>query len=371
LSNYPTEPLGEVALNLDRLRVPLSSRERATRQGAFPYYGAAGILDSIDDFLFEGLHVLVGEDGSVENPAGRAVLQLADGRFWVNNHAHVLRADSPSDTRYLYFALSTVKIRPYLTGSVQFKLTQTNLNRIRIPYPEKQVRSGIVGLLGTLDDKIDLNRRMNETLQQAAAALFSRTFKGVPEIRLADEFDVTMGQSPPGETYNAIGEGAVFFQGRTDFGFRFPTDRVYCSAPTRSASAGDTLVSVRAPVGDVNMALNDCAIGRGVAAVRHKSGSRSLTYYAMRFLRPTLEIFDSEGTVFGSLSKKDFARLFVPRLSDRANEFERLAAPLDLRIELNERESRTLAGLRDALLPKLISGELRVRDAEVAVERAT
>ena len=94
-----------------------------------------------------------------------------------------------------------------------------------------------------------------------------------------------MGQSPPGNTYNEVGEGVPFYQGRTDFKFRFPTRRIYCTAPTRFANEGDTLVSVRAPVGDVNMAAERCAVGRGVAAIRHKSGSRSFTYYAMGFLK--------------------------------------------------------------------------------------
>jgi type I restriction enzyme S subunit len=184
-----------------------------------------------------------------------------------------------------------------------------------------------------------------------------------------DEFELTMGQSPPGETYNEAGEGLPFYQGRADFGTRFPSRRVYCTAPSRLARAGDTLISVRAPVGDINMATEDCAIGRGVAAARHRSGSRSYTFQFMRSIEEVFARFEAEGTVFGSIGKKDFHAISCAR-PPRAviGEFEAMLAPIDGRIEVIEHESRTLAGLRDALLPKLISGELRLRAAKDFVQ---
>ena len=182
------------------------------------------------------------------------------------------------------------------------------------------------------------------------------------KIGTVDEgFTLTMGQSPPGDTYNEAGEGLPFYQGRADFGFRFPNRRVYCSAPTRIAEKRDTLVSVRAPVGAVNMADERCCVGRGVAAVRHKTGARSYTYCAMRSLEENFARFEAEGTVFGSISKKDFHELVcVTPPADLTASFERLVGPLDDRIETNENQSRALASLRDALLPKLISGEIRI-----------
>ncbi len=273
--------------------------------------------------------------------------------------------------------------------------------RMHITLPPLPEQRAIAHILGALDDKIELNRRMNETLEAMAQALFKSWFVDFDPVRakaegrdpglpkeIADlfpnsfenselgeipkgwrvgsvdeEFDLTMGQSPPGETYNDRGEGLPFFQGRADFTFRFPTRRVYCTAPTRFAKAGDTLVSVRAPVGDINMAAEDCAIGRGVAAVRHKTGSRSYTYLCLRAFEDVFARFEAEGTVFGSIGKKDFhaIRGIVPP-RELVLAFERIASPLDDRIERNEHESRTLAALRDALLPKLISGDLRVKD---------
>ena len=117
------------------------------------------------------------------------------------------------------------------------------------------------------------------------------------------------------------------------------------------------------------MAVERCAIGRGVAAVRHLTGSRSYTYYFVRSLKKIFENFEAEGTVFGAINKDGFnsIKCVVPpiRLVER---FDALCKPLDDKIERNERESRTLAALRDALLPGLISGQLRVKDAERFLE---
>ena len=298
-----------------------------------------------------------------------------------------------------------------------------SLRSISVPVPPLPEQRAIAHILGTLDDKIELNRRMNETLEAMARALFKswfvdfdpvranhalskvegadgrpstssgQTFPGLPkpladlfpdsfedselgEIpkgwrvgSVDDEFDLTMGQSPPGETYNVAGVGLPFYQGCTDFGFRFPTRRIYCTAPARIGKAGDTLVSVRAPVGDINMATEDCAIGRGVAVARHKTGSRSYTYQFMQSIEEVFARFEAEGTVFGSIGKKDFhaiACVNAPR--ELVLAYEARVSPLDDRVEVNERESRTLAVVRDTLLPKLISGELRVNGTERLIE---
>ena len=148
-----------------------------------------------------------------------------------------------------------------------------------------------------------------------------------------------------------------FFQGRRDFGFRFPAQRVHCTAPKRIAEEGDTLVSVRAPVGDVNMAPAQLCLGRGLAGVRHGSGSRSYTYYSMLALRERFREYESEGTVFGAINKAQFMALDrVAPARSVIQAFERNLFPLDELVRANEIASSRLALTRDALLPKLLSG---------------
>lgn len=182
---------------------------------------------------------------------------------------------------------------------------------------------------------------------------------------VGQEFDITMGQSPPGETYNEVGDGIPFFQGRRDFGERFPSDRVYCSAPKRMAKEGDTLLSVRAPVGDTNIALMDCCIGRGLAAIRHKSGCTSFTYYSVIHLGQALSSYDAEGTVFGSINQKNLKAISVVAPSPEVlAAFTRTVGPIDRLISVNSEEAASLSDARDTLLPKLLSGEISVSGAE-------
>lgn len=353
-------PLGELTENHDAQRIPVKERDR--KPGAYPYYGASGIVDHVDQYIFDGEYLLIAEDGENLRTCQTPIAFLARGRFWVNNHAHIVRGNSEADTRFLMYALRNADIGGYLTGSTMPKLTQGNMNRIPILAPPLSEQRAIAGVLGALDDKIELNRRMNETLEAIAQAEFRRMMEEGGVSTVGDEFDLTMGQSPPGNTYNETGDGIPFFQGRIDFGFRYPTERVFCTAPTRFANTGDTLVSVRAPVGSVNMAAGKCCVGRGVAAVRHKSGSRSYTYYFMRSLEPEFARFEAEGTVFGSINKDGFQGLecLAPPVEAIAA-FEKFAFPIDQKIENNENESRTLTTIRDALLPKLLSGAVRVK----------
>jgi len=138
--------LGEVLRNLDSKRRPVTRSARTA--GSVPYFGANGIQDYVDGFLFDGTFLLMGEDGSVVNPDGSPVLNWATGRMWVNNHAHVLASRNDEvDLRFAYYYLQTVDIRELVTGSAQPKLNQANMNRIRIPVPPLEVQREIVRVL--------------------------------------------------------------------------------------------------------------------------------------------------------------------------------------------------------------------------------
>jgi type I restriction enzyme S subunit len=116
--------LGDVINLFDHKRIPLSNRERANRQGPYPYYGAAGILDYVNDYLFDGIYVLIGEDGSVIDEEGHPIVQYVWGKFWVNNHAHVIQGKGYITTEFLMLFLKQLDIKAYVTGAVQPKLNQ-------------------------------------------------------------------------------------------------------------------------------------------------------------------------------------------------------------------------------------------------------
>jgi type I restriction enzyme, S subunit len=401
---WPQVPLGTVVQNFDAKRVPLSSRERDKRRGRFPYYGATGVMDHVDDYLFEGLHLLVAEDGSVETPAGKPFLKLVQGRFWVNNHAHVLKAARDEDTKYLFYALGTVAIRPFMSGSVQAKLSQGNMNKIPVPYPNSEARRAIAHVLGTLDDKIDLNRRMNETLEAIARALFKSWFVDFDPVRakaegrktglppeidalFPDGFDETeIGEVPKGWEVGTLAALAVLNPeawskqsypetiryvdlANTKWG-RIEDTTTYevHHAPSRAQRVlrpGDTIVGTVRP-------------GNGSFALVHDEGLTGSTGFAV--LRP-MKSFDT-GLIYLSATSPDNIDALA-HLADGAaypavrpdvvaqtpvvvaprkvrGAFGKIVSPLLARFKVNETASTALAAVRDTLLPRLVSGEVRL-----------
>lgn len=172
--NWFEKPLGEVTNNHDGKRRPVKESDR--KKGLFPYYGASGVVDYVDGYLFDGSYLLVAEDGENLRSRQTPIAFMAHGRFWVNNHAHIVTGNGEVSTEYLRYFLQIADIQPYLTGAVMPKLTQGNLNRIPIRYPSPQYQQAIVGILGSLDDKIDLNRGINQTLEAMAQAIFKSWF---------------------------------------------------------------------------------------------------------------------------------------------------------------------------------------------------
>ena len=178
---------------------------------------------------------------------------------------------------------------------------------------------------------------------------------------LSDVANITMGQSPDGSSYNEDGEGIIFYQGSTDFGLRFPDIRQYTTSPSRYANKGDILMSVRAPVGALNIANNDCCIGRGLSALSSKIGSMTHLYYLMNDFRLKFEGMNSAGTTFGSITKDELFSLsvIIPTKSV-ISEFEQVGEPIfDKQMIIGE-EINALTKQRNELLPFLMNGQASV-----------
>lgn len=280
--------------------------------------------------------------------------------------------DSPQGQAYINRNLNT---------TVQATLNVKNLNEMPIPFYSKEYTSNVVKILSSLDRKIELNNKINADLEEMAQAIFKNwfvdfePFKGgkfvdselgmIPEGwkvgTLADIAEITMGQSPAGNSLNENREGMIFYQGSSDFGFRFPSIRVFTTEPKRLAVANSVLFSVRAPVGDINVAKEECCIGRGVASIKSKYGHDSYLFYTMKSLHKLFDSFDGEGTVFGSINKKTLSAIQILLPSDGiVEQFNNIASSFDDRIRSLSDESSRLSLLRDTLLPRLMSGELEV-----------
>ena len=229
------------------------------------------------------------------------------------------------------------------------------------------------------------NRRRNDNLEQQAQALYKSWFidfepfkdgkfveSGIGLIpegwkvgTLSDLAEITMGQSPSGKSYNECGEGILFYQGRAEFGDRYPSIRLYTTEPSRIAEQNSVLLSVRAPVGDTNIAYNQCCIGRGLASIKAKHGFNSFIFYTVNALKDQFDMYNGEGTVFGSINKDSLSSMsvIVPPISI-IRDYEKIVAPLDLKYKNLFTESTLLTKQRDALLPKLMSGELKINEID-------
>lgn len=304
--------------------------------------------ESYDSWMVRGLPKVGDVVLTVEAPLGQ-VAQLTESYVALAQRVVTLRGkEGVLDNTYLKYLLMTPKMQAALdgrsSGSTVKGIKQSELRKVELELPDIDTQRKVASILASLDSKIANNKAMNQTLEKLAQRIFKSWFidfdpvkankEGLPfdglspEIQalfpsefedselgmipkgweaapLGDEFKVVMGQSPKGSSYNEDSKGAVFFQGRRDFNFRFPSARVYTTEPKKMADKNDTLLSVRAPVGDCNIALEDCCVGRGLAALRHNSGCSSLTYYTVQNLSRIFDKYDSEGTVFGSINQKE------------------------------------------------------------------
>jgi type I restriction enzyme S subunit len=404
-------PLAELADNFDSIRVPVKEADR--RLGPYPYYGASGVVDHVDSYLFDGEYLLIAEDGENLRRRNTPVAFLARGKFWVNNHAHIVRGNGQADTRFLMYALSAADISGYLAGSTMPKLTQGNMNRIPILAPPLPEQRAIAHILGTLDDKIELNRRMNETLEGMARALFQSWFVDFDPVRakaqgrdpglpkpIADLFpdffeDSELGKIPKGWEVTTL---ACFAElnpeswsrnsapkeieyvdlANTKWG-RIESTAHYlkAEAPSRAQRvlrAGDSIVGTVRP-GNGSFALiaeKGLTGSTGFAVLRPRRAELVEFVYLAATASDNIERLAqlADGAAYPAVLPDVVLETRVVRPSAAAlDQFSCVTRPMLAKMASNDTESRTLAALRDALLPKLISGELRVKDTERFVGR--
>ena len=299
----------------------------------------------------------------------------------------VIRANKGVNPKYLYqilrsdITINKLQMLAESRSGTFPQITFSELSNIEIDVPSADKQDLIVTILSSLDAKIETNNKFNEKLEEMAQTIFKSWFVDFEPFKdkpfhetelgmipegwevgsLSDIATITMGQSPCGTSYNENGEGIIFYQGRTEFGFRFPSIRLYTTAPSRFAEVGSTLMSVRAPVGDINMSLLRCCIGRGVASIKSNCDCDSYIYYLMKSLKKRFDIYNGEGTVFGSVGRDTLRGMLITiPPSSVISDFEMNISKIDSRIKTNELESQRLASLRDTLLPRLMSGELIV-----------
>lgn len=208
-NRWPTAKLGDVIDLFDFQRVPLNSRQRQERRGKFPYYGAQGIIDYIDGYIFDGRYILVAEDGENLNSKKLPLALSASGKFWVNNHAHILRGKlGVADDTFLLACLNNADIKPFVTGAAQPKLSQGNLRLIEIPLPPLPVQQRIASILSAYDELIENSQRRIKILESMARALYREWFVHFrfPGHETVPRIASPLGEIPQGWEVKKLGE---------------------------------------------------------------------------------------------------------------------------------------------------------------------
>ena len=326
------------------------------------------------------------------NIAESAILGI-DGCFPDSVVGFVADPDK-ADVRFIKYYMEILKLQMQSVsrGTTQDNLSVDKLLSFDFCVPPLPLQHRIASIFSAYDELIENNQRRIRILEDMARSLYREWFvhfrysghESVPLVdsplgqipqgwevkKLRDVCNLTMGTSPKSEFYNEAGDGLPFHQGVTNFGARFPTDRLFCTVESRIAEAGDILFSVRAPVGRMNITDKKIIIGRGLSAIHHKAGHQAFLWEQLR-AKFTEEDMMGNGAIFASVTKDDMQGI---ELLCPTEQFIKAATryfkPLHAEIEVLIKQTANLCRTRDLLLPRLLSGQINVDATETLIEEA-
>ncbi|MGU8889833.1 restriction endonuclease subunit S [Clostridium perfringens] len=379
----------ELTINYNTKRIPLSSKKRLEKQGEFNYYGAQGIIDGIDEYIFEGEYLLIAEDGANLETRNQDIARLTkeNEKFWVNNHAHIVKSNEKSDIRYLKYFLNYSDISGYVTGSAQPKLNKANLNSIKIILPPLEEQKAIAKILSDLDEKIEVNNKINKNLEEMAQAIFKQWFvdfefpneEGKPYKSSGGEMvESELGMIPKGWEISKLGNYIELYDSK-----RIPL----------SKNEREKREKIYPYYGAASlMDFVDDYIFEGVYILMGEDGtvSDNLGYPILQYvwgkfwvnnhahvIKGVLDISEEfiyillkntnvkqiiTGAVQPKINQKNLreVNIVMPVKKDIVKKYSDLVNKMFFKIRILTDENERLEKLRDTLLPKLMSGEIRV-----------
>lgn len=378
-----TYKLSDLCEILDSQRKPLSALQRAKKQGIYPYYGAQGIIDHLDDYLLDGEYLLVAEDGANLETRNQPIANIAKGKIWVNNHAHVLGSNGKCPLNLLGFILNNMNISPYVTGCAQPKLNQENLRNIEIELPSHI--DSIASILSSLDRKIELNNKINADLEEMAQAIFKNWFVDFEPFKDGKFVDSELGMIPEGWKVGRLTEIASYMNGLAmqkfppennedslpvlkikELGQGFcGTDSDRCSCNIKDECKihnGDVIFSWSGTLLVDVWCGGDCGLNQHLFKVTSKDYPKWFYYYwTKHHLQEFIHIAKDKAVTMGHIKRGHLeeAMVAIPD-NDSIEKAHELFEPILSKMISLRLESSRLSLLRDTLLPRLMSGELEV-----------
>ena len=367
--------LEEICEILDSKRVPLSAMQRTKRQGPYPYYGAQGVIDHVDNYLLDGEYLLVAEDGANLETRNQDIANLVEGKIWVNNHAHILGYNGKCPLRLLGFILNHANISPYVTGCAQPKLNQENLRSIIINLPENS--DEISSVLSSLDRKIELNTKINATLEEMAQALFKSWFVDFEPFKNGKFIETEIGEIPEGWRVGTLFDVAdVLDSKRKPLSSRqrdamqkvYPYYGATCCMDYVDDYLFDGIFTLIGEDGSVvkenglpymQYVWGKIWVNNHAHVLQGKNGFSTELLHCMLSQTPITHLVT--GAVQAKLSQGNMKKIqiaippmevlkqIVPKIDELYHQ-----------LRINSQESLTLTHLRDTLLPRLMSGEIEL-----------
>ena len=367
----------EITLNYDKERIPLSAMERGKRQGKYRYYGAQGIIDYVNDYIFDGKYLLIAEDGENLKSKKQNIAQIVEGQFWVNNHAHIVKCNEKCILEYLAYIMNCKDISGYITGSAQPKLSQANLKAMTFNIPPVAYQKKCLNVLLPIEHKIKLNTTINNNLEQQAKAIFSNEF-------------LTLETLPDGWKQASLIDIANYLNGLAMQKYRPTADETgipvlkikelrqgccddnseLCSPSIKSEYIihdGDVIFSWSGSLlvdfwcGDI------CGLNQHLFKVTSNNYDKWFYYaWTKHHLDRFIAIAADKATTMGHIKRDELAKaeVLIPNEADY-NRIGALLQPIYDLIIANRIENKRLAETRDILLPRLMSGELDVSKIKI------
>ncbi|MEM5772146.1 MAG: restriction endonuclease subunit S [Candidatus Aenigmatarchaeota archaeon] len=327
--------------------------------------------------------ILLVKDGATTGKVA-FVKSLKYDKVAVNEHVFIIRCKEKIMNEFLFYFLFSqfgqTQIKAKFHGIIG-GIIKKDLEKILIPLPPLPEQKAIAQILSTVDEAIQKvdeiiakTERLKKGLMQnlLTKGIGHKEFKDSEIGRIPKEWEITkiknsniaeiiMGQSPPSSTYNTSGDGLPFLQGKAEFGSIYPTPVMYTSQPTKIAEKGDILISVRAPVGDVNLCPFRLCIGRGLAAIRIKGGSNLFYFYWLQKAKKTIENI-GKGSTFKAIAKSELENIWIPiPYIQEQQKIAEILSTVDKKLELERKRKEKLERIKKGLMNDLLTGRKRVK----------
>ena len=393
IKNWTQVTLGEIATLKQGFALNKKSDHYISKEPTqFPLLKISDLFNNTETLFVKQTipkQFLVGPSEIIYSRTGQVGYAFTGKSGVVYNNCFKVIPNEKVDSIFLFHILNSQPVRQLAkvlaTGTAQPDLNHGAFKSIKILIPPLPTQHKIASILTAYDDLIENNLKRIKLLEEKAQLMYEEWFvrlrfpgheevkideeTGLPEgwerIKLIDCCILTMGQSPKSIYYNEERKGLPFHQGVKDYSFRFPTNSTWSTEGNRLAKENSILFSVRAPVGRLNVAMEDLILGRGLAAINHKAGYNSFLYYQLQniFYKDNLM---GGGAIFNSVTKKDVEGIKLIHAPNKIEErYESTVSKIDLIIKKLTQENTILKEARDILLPRLMTGMIDVEKMKV------